>query len=348
VGFMTIPEQTESFYQSLPKVELHRHLEGSLRVSTMAEVAKAHGLDIVGTGQLRPLVQVHESEPYTFKNFLSKFTTLRLFFRSPEVIARVVREAVEDAAADNIRYFELRFTPVALSTAQGYDLGEVMDWVAGHVQAASQEYGVTTRLIASVNRHESVDIAEKVAWLAVDRKGKGFVGIDLAGNEAEFPGEPFAGVFREAQQAGLHSTVHAGEWGGAFNVAEAIVTFGAERIGHGVRVLEDPSIVDLAASRRTAFEVCITSNHQTGVVPSLQEHPIRRMLDRGLNVTLNTDDPSISRITLGHEYQLVCKEFGFTLVELRERVLAAAQAAFLPPAERQVLVQSLSQEFPAV
>jgi adenosine deaminase len=341
------PTRTEAFYQALPKVELHRHLEGSLRVSTMTEVAKAHGLEIVSTGQLRPLVQVHENEPYTFKNFLSKFATLRLFFRTPEVIARVAREAVADAAADNIRYFELRFTPVALSIAQGFDMGEVMDWVAENVQAASQEFGVTTRLIASVNRHESVDIAEKVTRLAADRMHKGFVGIDLAGNEAEFPGEPFAGVFREAKQAGLHSTVHAGEWGGAFNVAEAIVTFGAERIGHGVRVLEDPSIVELAANKRTVFEVCVTSNHQTGVVSSLKEHPINRMLDSGLNVTLNTDDPSISRITLGHEYQLGCEEFGMTLAGLKERVLAAAQAAFLPPLERQELVRSLSQEFPA-
>src|SRR5262249_16830554 len=160
------------------------------------------------------------------------------------------------------------------------------------------------------NRHESHELAEQVAWLAAEHKDNGIIGMDLAGNEAEFPSEPFYGVFKEAKQAGLHITIHAGEWGPAANVREAIQELGAERIGHGVGVLEDDSITDLAKERGTAFEVCVTSNYQSGVVPALGEHPLAAMLERGLNVTINTDDPSISRITLSHEYHIVCDDLG--------------------------------------
>jgi adenosine deaminase len=338
------PRCTREFYQSFPKVDLHRHLEGSLRLNTLLDVAREHGITIPSTHQLRSLVQVNDGEPYTFQNFLSKFETLRLFYRSPDIIGRVTREAVADAAADNIRYLELRFTPVALSKAQGYPLAEVMNWVLEGMRCAQEEYKITARLIASVNRNESVELAEQVARLAVEYRDAGVVGIDLAGNEAHFPTHPFKDIFREARQAGLHITVHAGEWGGASNVADAITEFEAERIGHGVRVMEDPAVVDLALERNPVFEVCITSNYQSGVVPALSQHPVTRMLSTGLNVTLNTDDPSVSQITLSDEYFLACEDLGVPLDILQERVLAAARAAFLPEVEKQALVQSLSKE----
>lgn len=336
--------RSKDFYKLFPKVELHRHLEGSLRINTMAEVARSHGLDILGTGQLRSMVQVHENDPFTFQNFLSKFETLRLFYRSPDIIGRITREAIEDAALDNVRYMELRFTPVALSVSQGFQLTEVVDWVIEHTQLASEEYGITTRLIVSVNRHESPRVAEEVVRLAVDRLHKGIVGVDLAGNESDFSQLPFVGLFREARQAGLHITVHAGEWGGAENVADALVLLGAERIGHGVRVMEDSTVVDLARERKAVFEVCVTSNYQSGVVPALSAHPLTRMLAAGLVVTVNTDDPSISRIELSDEYCLVCEDLSLSLDELQRCVMDAMQAAFLPEAECLRLMDSLKTE----
>jgi adenosine deaminase len=335
------------FYQSLPKVELHRHLEGSLRLDTLVEVARAHGLDFLGTSRLRSLVQVHENDPYTFQNFLSKFETLRLFYRSPEVIGRITREAIEDAAADNVRYFEMRFTPKALSVAQGFAYGEVMDWVLDAAQDASAKAGIQTRLIASFNRHESIEIAERVVNLSVERMAKGVVGVDLAGNEAQFSALPFAGLFKEARKAGLHITIHAGEWGSAANVSDAILFLSTERIGHGVRALEDDYVTHLAAERGTAFEVCVTSNYQSGVVPSLGDHPLPKMLDAGLNVTINTDDPSISQIQLSDEYRKVSEDLGVGLAVLRSRVISAAHAAFIPEAEKEALVARLESEIPA-
>lgn len=332
-------------YPSLPKVELHRHLEGSLRLKTMLDVARAHGITVpFGTGPLSNLVQVQQTEPFTYQNFLAKFNTLRLFYRSPEVIHRVTREAVEDAANDNVLYLELRFTPVALSRAERFPLGDVMDWVCESANKAACEFKIMVRLIASVNRHESVELAEQVAWLAADRKNRGVVGLDLAGNEAEFRAEPFLGVFKEAHQAGLKLTVHAGEWAGAANVREALEVVNADRIGHGVRVLEDPATVSLARERGTPFEVCITSNFQTGVVKSLQAHPMMQMIESGLNVTLCTDDPSISQITLSDEYQRACEDLGMNQKVLKTRILAAAEAAFLPEKERAALVKQLRKK----
>ncbi|MFZ5902776.1 MAG: adenosine deaminase [Chloroflexota bacterium] len=336
---------TTDAFQPLPKVELHRHLEGSLRLDTMLDIAHQHGITVPASlMRLSGLVQVQEEDPLTFQNFLAKFQTLRMFYRSPDVIHRITREAVEDAARDNVRYLELRFTPVALSRAERFPLHDVMDWVCASAQEAAKKNKIKVGLIASVNRHESTELAEQVAWLAAEHLENGLVGMDLAGNEAEFPGHPFDGIFKEARQAGLHVTIHAGEWGGAANVKEAIEVLGAERIGHGVRVMEDENILALARERQTAFEVCITSNYQSGVVAALSEHPLPKMLESGLNVTINTDDPSVSRINLSHEYRLVCADLGLSVDALKARIIAAAEAAFLPEAEKTKLVINLKKE----
>jgi len=329
-------------YRSLPKVDLHRHLEGTLRIDTMLEVARAHNISIPAS--LGELVQVQDGDPLTFQNFLAKFNTLRLFYRSPDVIHRITREAVEDAALDNVRYLELRFTPVALSRAERFPLHDVMMWVAASAREAAKKHGIQVGLIASVNRHESPELAEQVAWLAAEHIQDGILGMDLAGNEVEFSAQPFLGIFKEARQAGLRVTIHAGEWAGARNVREAIEDFNAERIGHGVRVMEDDYTVALARERGTAFEVCVTSNYQTGVLPPEKKHPLQSMLDAGLNVTIDTDDPSVSRITLSHEYRLAREQLGISKQALENCILAAAQASFLSEKDKKRLVQSVKKE----
>lgn len=332
-------------YRALPKVELHRHLEGSLRLETMLDIAQQHGITIpADVLRLSTLVQIQEEDKFTFQNFLAKFNTLRLFYRSPDVIHRITREAVEDAAKDNVKYMELRFTPVALSRAERFPLHDVIDWVISSAQEASKGQDVIVKLIVSVNRHESAEIAEQVAWLAAEHIEDGIVGMDLAGNEADFPSQPFYGIFKEAKQAGLHITIHAGEWGPGYNVREAIEEIGAERIGHGVRALDDKSIVALARERQTAFEVCITSNYQSGVFESLETHPLMDMYDAGLNVTINSDDPSISRITLSHEYYTACEELKMPQIVLKQRIVAAAQAAFIGETEKEKLVKRLEKD----
>lgn len=340
------PTTTEAFYRSLPKVDLHRHLEGTLRVTTLRELALEQGISLpVPITDLSAAVQIQPTDALNSAVFLSKFQTLRLFYRTPEIIARVTREAIEDAHADGVCYLELRFTPLALGRARGFALADVMDWVCDSAADASKQYDLPVSLIVSVNRHESVEVAEQVASLALERLDRGIVALDLAGNEADFSALPFLDVFHAAQVSGLRITVHAGEWSGPENVRSAIEDFQVDRVGHGVRILEDPAVVALARERQTAFEVCVTSNFQSGVVRAVREHPIQRMLAQGLNVTANTDDPSISQITLSDEYRLLVEELGFSRKMLVDRILASARASFLPGPDREALLDRLLVEF---
>jgi adenosine deaminase len=274
------------------------------------------------------------NEPRTSAAFLAKFTHLRHFFRSPEIIHRLTWEAIADAAADNVRYLELHFTPLALSDVGEFPLPEVVDWVIEAASSAAVEHALHHGLILSVNRHEGVKFAEQIGQIAVDRKDRGVVGLSLAGDESKYSAEPFEPIFSAAREAGLGISIHAGEWAGPENVYYAIEVMKAPRIGHGVRVIEDQEVVRLARDRRVAFEICLTSNVQTGVVPSIHEHPLLKMLHAGLQVTLNTDDPGVSDTSLSDEYALAMREFDLSLESLRGLNLAALQAGFLPPAKK--------------
>lgn len=199
-------------------------------------------------------------------------------------------------------------------------------------------------LLASVNRNEPVALAQEVEKLAAQRIPDGILGLNLAGNEAEFPAEPFYGVFDQAYVDGLSISIHAGEWNGAANVREAIQQLHAARIGHGVRVMEDPAVVELARQCQIPFEVCITSNVQTGVVPSLNAHPMNRMIEAGLQVMLATDDPSISNITLGGEYRIASEHFGWSFEQLKQSVITAANATFQGIETKMQIRQRIEQE----
>lgn len=343
------PKSAE-FYRRLPKIELHRHLEGSLRLQTILEIAKTHELDfpVDDVTAMSSLVQIQPGEPCTVANFLSKFAALRQMYKSPEIIRRITMEAVEDAAADNIRHLELRFTPVALSKNAGFPMADVIDWVCESALEASQKYQVSTVLLASVNRHESWQLAEQVARLASDKMSQGIGGLDLAGDESAHGGEDFIGVFREARQAGLKLTVHAGEWAGAENVLEAIEVFEADRIGHGVRIVENPKVVEIARERRVVFEVCPTSNVQSGAVSGLEDYPLALMMRAGLLATINSDDPGISDIELADEYKLALEALDIGFRELRESVITAAKSSFLPEEARFTLAHSVSQDYAVI
>jgi adenosine deaminase len=329
-----------AFLAGLPKIDLHRHLEGSLRLTSLREIALQYELDVPARSldELRPYVQMVAGER-SFRQFLAKFDVLRRFYQSPEIIRRLAYEVVEDAAHDNVRYLELRFTPAALANARKYALTDVTDWVIAAVADAVRDHpSLTVRLIASLNRHEPVAVAEQVAQLAADRLGQGIVGLDLAGDEVNFAAEPFRGVFRAAAAAGLRCVAHAGEWTGAATVRDAIEHLGVVRVGHGVRVVEDPSVVALARERDLAFEVCLTSNWQSGVIDTLAAHPLKAMNALGLRTTLNTDDPGVSGITLTDEYARAVDELGLTPAGIQASILTAAAASLLPPAERAGLV----------
>jgi adenosine deaminase len=333
--------------KALPKIDLHRHLEGSLRLDTLVQVATHYRLNVPAADkeQLRPYVQI-TSDPPDHELFLSKFEVLRHFYRSPEIIKQLTYEAVADAAADNIRYLELRFSPQALARVHRFSLVDVTNWVIEAVQQASKDYSIEVGLIITLVRHDPLEQARQVAEIAFDYYGKGIVGLDLAGNEVRFPPGPFTPIFKKAKEVGLGVTVHAGEWASAHGVCQAVKELYADRIGHGVRIIEHSRILRLAKERDVTFEVCLTSNVQTGVVHDIQHHPLTDMLDLGLLATINTDDPRVSDCTLTDEYELAVNALGLGYSELRQMILNAANAAFLTEDGRKRLVAQFEKLLP--
>jgi adenosine deaminase len=324
---------------NMPKIDLHRHLEGSLRLSTLAEIARQHGVDLpsLSLEELRPYVQVVDDPP-DFLVFLAKFKLLRRFYSSREAVERIAYEAVADAAADNVRYLELRFSPVALALNQGFRFEDVVDWVILAVDRAQQAYDIQVRLLVTTNRHEP-QYAHRLAEIAVDRKDRGIVGLDLAGDEVNFAKpDAFIEVFRWVKTQGLHVTIHAAEAGPPANARDAVEKLGAERIGHGVRIREDIAVMDLIKREQITLEICPTSNLQTGIIPKLGQHPLFPFYQIGIPVTVNTDDPSISNTTLTDEFLVATGGAGVPFRALCQMILSAARAAFLPEPEKSRLV----------
>jgi adenosine deaminase len=332
----------------LPKVDLHRHLEGSLRLETLADVARIHGVDLPSYNieALRPYVQVTEDKP-DFHAFLRKFEFLRRFYSRREAIERIAYEAVADAAADNVRYLELRFSPATLARDEGFTLLEVMDWVIDAVAQAERDCGTMARLIVTLKREAQSDEAQQVAQAALRRAGRGIVGLDLAGDEVNYPLDPFVETMQAARREGLRLTVHAGEVTGAGSVRQAIEVLGADRIGHGVRAIEDPAVVGLLKRSKVPLEICPTSNIQTAAIPRLSLHPLRLFHRQGIAVTLNTDNPSICSTTLTDEYMIALREMGVNLADLRQMIHNGIEAAFLSREEKRALWQSCHAGYPS-
>lgn len=334
----------ETLYQhikALPKIELHRHLEGSVRLQTLVDIAREHAFEMpeYDTELLRPFVQMMPDERRDATHFLGKFATLRQFYRSPQVIQRIAREVVEDAAADNIRYLELRFTPRALSSIIRVEPAQVIGWVCEAANQQAMQHDIQVRYIVSVNRHESVEFAQQVLRSALDFRSQGVVAVDLAGQEVGYPCGPFAESFRHARENGLAVTIHAGEWQGADSVRDAIETLGARRIGHGIRSLEDTALVHEMIRRGIVLEVCPSSNVDSGVVERLDRHPLPHLASLGILTTINTDDPLISNITLTDELTRAMMHMGFSLEDLKACLIRAAEAAFLPLHDLRLLVE---------
>lgn len=326
----------------LPLVELHRHLDGNVRLQTLVDLAARHGLRLPGgdplptVDELRPHVQIGEPKP-DLAAFLAGFEVLRSVLVDYDAVHRVVRENLEDAAAEGIDYIELRFSPYFMAEPHGLDPLAVTETACDAVAAAGDDLAVEAQLIVIISRTFGPRIGRLELDAAVACRDRGVVALDLAGDEAGFPGELFVDHFRRARDAGLHVIAHAGEAAGPESVRQAVLGLGAERIGHGVRAIEDEATLDLLAERGIPLEVCPTSNVQTSTVPSYREHPLPALLARGLAVTLNTDDPVISGIDLAHEYRVAEAEIGLSPADLRRLQENALAAAFLDDDRRRAL-----------
>ncbi len=322
-----------------PVVELHRHLDGNVRLHTVLELARERGIRLPADDAegLRPHVEVLEPRP-DLMAFLAKFDVLRRVIADAAAIRRIVRENLEDAAREGIDYLELRFSPAFMGELHGLAPRWVTETVCDALAEAAATSPVRAQLIGIVSR----TYGPERGWLEVEAaiacRDRGVVALDLAGDEAHRPGELFVAHFRRARDAGLHVLAHAGEAAGPESVRQAVEELGAERIGHGVRAIEDPAVVELLARRRVPLEVCPTSNVHTSTVPSYDAHPLRRLMAAGVVATLNTDDPSISGIDLPHEYRVARQRMGLGDAELAALQRNALAAAFLGAGERAALM----------
>jgi adenosine deaminase len=318
-----------------PLVELHRHLDGNVRVGTVLDLARQHRLELPAwtVEALRPHVQILEREP-SLVDFLAKFALLRRVMVDYDAVRRIARENLEDACREGIDYIELRFSPYFMAEEHGLDPFGVAEAVCETIEEERGRLPVQARLIVIISRHYGPEIGRIELAAAIRCSERGVVALDLAGDEAGFPGEIFVRHFQEAREAGLRTIAHAGEAAGPESVRQAVLGLGAERIGHGIRAIEDPEVVDLLLEREITLEVCPTSNLHTSSVATYGAHPLPALLRRGVRATLNSDDPSISGIDLTHEYRVAASELALLPAEIRRLQENALAAAFLSPGER--------------
>lgn len=321
-----------------PLCELHRHLDGSIRLETILELAEEHDIslpakDVEG---LAPYVHVDESAPGLMA-FLERFEHMTAVLVDADACRRVAYENVEDAKKEGIDYIELRYSPLFMAESHGMDPAEVMEACADGIRAAERDTGVKANIIGILSRTFGVKgcMRELDAILA---HRDHVVAVDLAGDEAGYPAHLFREHFQRVRDAGLHVTVHAGEADGAHSVWSAIRDLGAERIGHGFRAIEDPALVDYLAENGIGLECCPTSNLHISAVSDYASHPIRELADRGVKFCLNTDDPGISNIDIAHEYKVAAPSTGLTDGQIRQSQRDALDMAFLSPDEKNALV----------
>jgi adenosine deaminase len=340
---VTVEGVTRDRLLALPKAELHVHLDGSLRPETMMELAQEVGAPLPAS-EPRALARAMEaSHSRSLADYLEKFAVTLSLMQTPEALERAAYELAEDAARENVRYLEVRYSPV-LHTTEGMTLEEAVEAPLRGLARAEGDFGMLTGLIVCGIRSLPPRLSVQLAELAVAFNGRGVVAFDLAGREDGHPARDHVEAFRLAARHDLAITVHAGEGEGAGSIGQALHECHARRIGHGTRLREDPSLEAFVNDFRIPLEVCLTSNLQTRVVPSLEAHPLRRYFDAGLVVTLSTDNRLISATTLTHEYWLAHRHLAFTWEELKEVALLGFQAAFLPYQAKLGLLEGVEGE----
>lgn len=304
----------------LPKVDLHVHLEGSMRASTVRELAVRHGVELPeglrdGRYGFRD-----------FRHFIDQWVAGLRCLQGPADFRRIAYEFCEDEATEGVRHAEVSFSLPEHGGRLGDWDGPLLAVLEGFAEG-ERDFGILCRPYVDVVRGLDMDLSRRAMEAAVRHRDDGVIGLGLGGDEEHRP-ERYAELFSVAVDAGLHSLPHAGETGGPASIRGALDALRAERLGHGVRCLEDDDLVAELRGRRVPLEVCPISNVMTRVVRSIEEHPLPRLLDAGLNVTLNSDDPSMFHAGVTSQYELAREVFGLSDERLADLALAGVRASF--------------------
>lgn len=335
---------TREFVQSLPKAELHCHLDGSMRVKTILELAQEQGVDLPKKTEksLNDYLAVGMN-CQSLEEYLKPFDVTCSVLQTKAALIRATYELAEDCANENIRYLEIRFSPI-LHVQKGLSLPQVVDAVLDGKKRAEKDLNIKIGIIICGLRHTTPQVSMTLAELSVAYKNKGVVGFDLAGAEDGFPAKDHKESFYLIINNNINTTVHAGEGYGPESIHQALHVIRANRIGHGTRLREDGDLLNYINDHRIPLEMCITSNVQTKAVESFEDHPIKFYFDLGIRVTINTDNRLISNTTLTDEYMLAIEKYGFTDKEVMYLVLNGFKSSFLPLKEKVELIQSVTKE----
>lgn len=337
---------TKDLLRKLPKAELHVHLDGSLRLATLMELAKEQKVKLPSADAEALAGLMHVTDAHNLVEYLDRFKVTLSVMQRPDALERIAYELVEDGVAEGVRYMEIRYSPI-LHTHKGMPLTETVEAPLRGLRRAEKKFGVRTALIICGIRNMSPDTSLELAALTVAYKGRGVVAFDLAGAEYNFPAKKHKEAFYKVIDAHVGATIHAGEAYGAESIAQALHYCRADRIGHGTRLYENTELEQYITDRRIPLEICITSNVQTKAVPSYEEHPVRRYYDLGMVVSLNTDNRLMSATTLTDEYWLAHKKLRFTRKEIDQMILYGFASAFLPWREKQALLTQVKKELEA-
>ncbi len=322
-----------------PLIDLHHHLDGSLRLETILDLGLKHNLPLPARTLegLRPYVQVSSQQPGVMA-FIEKFQWMTGVLVDYDACRRVAYENVEDAAREGIDYIELRFSPWFMAQAHALEAHGVVEAVVDGVRAGERDFKTRANLIGILSRHFGPKTAYQELSALMSQKDE-ITGLDLAGDEGNFPGEWFVNHIAAGRDAGWHITIHAGEIAGPESIWQALRELKAERIGHAVRATEDPALLAYLAENRIGVECNLTSNVQTTTVRDYASHPIHLFLDNGILATLNTDDPGISAIDLHYEYNIAAPAANLSTEQIFQAQKNALATAFLSEEEKQMLLK---------
>ena len=328
------------FARRIPKAELHVHLEGSIRPATLLKLAERNGirLPVQDEAGLQAFYQFHN-----FTQFIQVYMTITGCLRSVDDYRLASYEFGHDCARQNVRYAEVTFSILTNMRLTGLSWQDILSGLNAGREQARAEFGVEWRWVFDIVR-DLPTTQQAVLEIALAARDQGVVALGLGGNERGFPPRLFIETFERARQAGLPRVPHAGENEGPGSIRGAIDLLHADRIGHGVRCIEDPAQVDTLRSRQIPLEICPTSNIRLGVYADYASHPLRRLWDAGLAVTVNSDDPPMFGTDLAHEYEILVEYFRFTADELARISLNGVQFSFLPAAEKELFTQQFRLE----
>ncbi|MBI1967683.1 MAG: adenosine deaminase [Gemmatimonadetes bacterium] len=340
------PRLSKETLRRWPKAELHVHLDGAPRPTTLLELARQQGIRLPADTPESLAKALYVKDARSLEEYLTKFEIILPCLQTAAALERVAYEFVQDVAAENVRYVELRYSP--LLHRPGVTLSQAIEAPLRGIKRAEAETGTKVGVIVCGIRTLPAADSLALAHAAADYRTEGVVAYDLAGAERGHPAREHRAAFEYAAAHGMACTCHAGEGDGPHSIHEALHTCGAQRIGHGTRLGEDPALLEYVAERRIPLEMCLTSNVHTHAVAAVAEHPFKRYYEQGVVVTLNTDGRLTDGVSLTDEYYLAHTVLGLSKEELARVVLNACESAFLPEFEKVALVARVQSELEAL